>query len=110
MNLVDPFGLSSMTYESYALFGWGMVVGKNPDDSSFVSLRCGCGLGEGLSYNPNGISHGYGLFDKSNEPSWLMGVYGEAVAALLTVYIGLTGSAGGSLDYNGFDGYASGGL
>ena len=59
VNLVDPWGLWSLSFEFYDFFGGGLTFGKNPDNKFFLSIKMGIGLGGGVAYDPNGKSNNY---------------------------------------------------
>lgn len=56
VNFIDHTGLWSISLSGYAGWGGGIVVGQNPDGSTFVTLQAGVGLGGGVSWDPNGKS------------------------------------------------------
>ena len=58
-DLVDPWGLWSLSFEFYDFFGGGLTLGKNPDNKFFLSIKIGVGLGGGVAYDPNGKSNNY---------------------------------------------------
>jgi RHS repeat-associated protein len=59
INFVDPLGLWSVSLEGYWGWGGGIVIGRNPNGTSFLSVKFGYGFGGGFSYDPFGTSPGY---------------------------------------------------
>ncbi len=56
VNLVDPEGLWSVTIDGYYGKGGGIVFGRDPNGTFFMSFRAGYGIGGGVGYDPNGTS------------------------------------------------------
>ncbi len=97
MNLVDPWGLFSFSFDFYYGWGGGFSIGENPDGKLFVSLRTGYGLGGGFNIDPNGQSPNY----KPNGCYGIgAGIYGGAYVDVGPLTMGYNGNAGASSGAN----------
>ena len=85
INFVDPEGLWSVTIDGYYVKGGGVVFGRDPNGTFFMSLRAGYGIGGGIGYDPNGTSP-----DPCNSDSNIssLGVFAEGNLSVGPVYGG----------------------
>jgi len=72
--------LWSFSIEGYFGLGGGLVVGENPDGSSFLTIKAGYGLGGGAQYDPNGKSPAYDC-DSQYSDFASVGLFGNIGAA-----------------------------
>jgi RHS repeat-associated protein len=79
-NLVDPWGLWSLTIDIYFPYGGGLILGQNADGSAFLTLRAGVGYGGGVSFSPEGGSPGYDPCQTEQDFNASLGFFAEAAA------------------------------
>ncbi|MCG8550419.1 MAG: hypothetical protein MI799_08465 [Desulfobacterales bacterium] len=85
INFVDPEGLWSVSIDGYFGKGGGVVFGRDPNGTFFMSFRAGYGIGGGIGYDPNGTSP-----DPCNSDSNIssLGVFAEGNLSIGPVYGG----------------------
>ncbi len=98
VNLIDPWGLWSITGDVYPLLGLGggLTIGQNPNGAWFLTGRLGVGLGGGVSFDKDGTSPDPCQL-KTGPKVGSLGAYGEGNLSLGPTFFGFLHNVGVSV-------------
>jgi RHS repeat-associated protein len=98
VNLVDPFGLWSVTVRAYKGIGGKITLGRS-GGKWFGSFGGGVGLGGGIQFNPNGKPFKRPEGADCEKPAAFLGATAWAGASLGPASVGWSGYSGGGIGF-----------
>lgn len=106
LNRIDPYGLWSLSFQAYDVFGGGFSISGEGFSFTSVGIRLGVGVGAGFSFNPKGGAPDPSAKSKCGSSNSI-GLFGEASLGAGPLSAGIGGNVGGTeqVGNNAWNGY-----